>query len=159
EDGRHRHHRTGRCRVWADLRRRAERPAARSATRARRLRTRRDLNRDPGPEQAPGASPDRRRELRAAGHAAAGGRAGGRHERQREQLATVLGSRLIERRRAEAARGAKPAEPLEAEVRALVDSEAALLAAADRDAVVAGILRDTVGLGPLEDLLADPAVE
>ena len=44
-------------------------------------------------------------------------------------------------------------------MRALVDREAALLGDADRDAVVAGILRDTVGLGPLEDLLSDPAVE
>ena len=44
-------------------------------------------------------------------------------------------------------------------MRTLVDREAALLGAADRDAVVAGILRDTIGLGPLEQLLADPAVE
>ena len=80
-------------------------------------------------------------------------------ERHREQLATALRSRLIERRRAEAARGAGPSEGLELEVRALVDREAALLGDADRDAVVAGILRDTVGLGPLEDLLSDPAVE
>ena len=80
-------------------------------------------------------------------------------EHQREQLATELRSRLIERRRAEAARGAEPSAPLEVEVRSLVDEDAALLGAADRDALVAGILRDTVGLGPLEDLLADPAVE
>jgi pilus assembly protein CpaF len=44
-------------------------------------------------------------------------------------------------------------------VRDLVDREAAPLAAEERAAVVACILRDTVGLGPLEDLLADPAVE
>jgi pilus assembly protein CpaF len=80
-------------------------------------------------------------------------------ERQREQLAAALRSRLIERRRSEAARGGEPARPLELEIRSLVDEEAALLGAADRDAIVAGILRDTVGLGPLEDLLADPAVE
>jgi pilus assembly protein CpaF len=80
-------------------------------------------------------------------------------ERQREQLARDLRSRLIERRRAEAARGVEPSEALEVEVRSLVDEEAALLGAPDRDAVVAGILRDTVGLGPLEDLLADPEVE
>jgi pilus assembly protein CpaF len=41
----------------------------------------------------------------------------------------------------------------------LVAGEAALLSAADREAVAARILRDTVGLGPLEDLLADAAVE
>ncbi len=80
-------------------------------------------------------------------------------ERHREQLAAALRARLIERRRAEASRGTNPSEELEPEVRALVDREAALLGAADRDAVVAGILRDTVGLGPLEELLSDPAVE
>jgi pilus assembly protein CpaF len=82
-----------------------------------------------------------------------------RRERQREELASALRLRLIERRRAQAARGRHPTEELEAEVRTLVDEEAALLGAADRDAVVAGILRDTVGLGPLEELLSDPAVE
>jgi pilus assembly protein CpaF len=44
-------------------------------------------------------------------------------------------------------------------VRELVDGEAAPLGAADRDALAARVLRDTVGLGPLEDLLADPSVE
>ncbi len=34
-----------------------------------------------------------------------------------------------------------------------------MLGAADREALVARVLRDTVGLGPLEDLLADPEVE
>jgi pilus assembly protein CpaF len=79
--------------------------------------------------------------------------------RQRELLASALRARLIERRRALAARGEEPAAGLEDEVRRLVDDEAVLLGQEDRDAVVAGILRDTVGLGPLEDLLADPAVE
>jgi len=41
----------------------------------------------------------------------------------------------------------------------LVEEEAALLGAEDREALVARVLRDTVGLGPLEDLLADPSVE
>ena len=45
------------------------------------------------------------------------------------------------------------------EVRALVDEEAALLRPAVRDEVATRIIRDTVGLGPLEDLLADPTVE
>ncbi len=45
------------------------------------------------------------------------------------------------------------------EVRTLVDEEAALLAPAVRDEVAERIVRDTVGLGPLEDLLADPSVE
>jgi pilus assembly protein CpaF len=80
-------------------------------------------------------------------------------QRQREQLASALRQRLIERRRAAAAAGADPSADLADEVRALVDEEAALLGSADREAVCTGILRDTVGLGPLEDLLADPAVE
>ncbi len=42
-------------------------------------------------------------------------------------------------------------------MRRLVEREAALLGAADREALVARVLRDTVGLGPLEDLLADPS--
>ena len=74
-------------------------------------------------------------------------------------LAHSLRERLIERRRAAAATGELPDGELDEEVRELVDREAAPLAAAQRDAVVARILRDTVGLGPLEDLLADPAVE
>jgi len=79
--------------------------------------------------------------------------------RHLEELAGTLGTRLIERRRGGAAAGTPPATELPEEVRELVDAEAALLGAEDRDALVARILRDTVGLGPLEDLLADPAVE
>jgi pilus assembly protein CpaF len=77
-----------------------------------------------------------------------------------------LRERLIERRRAAAAArrgpgaaGLGPGSELAEEVRELVDAEAALLGDEDREAIVAGILRDTVGLGPLENLLADPAVE
>jgi pilus assembly protein CpaF len=49
--------------------------------------------------------------------------------------------------------------PLPEEVRDLVEEEAALLGAEDRSAVEARIVRDTIGLGPLEELLADPTVE
>jgi pilus assembly protein CpaF len=80
-------------------------------------------------------------------------------QRHIEDLAGSLRGRLIERRRAEAAGGRSPAAELPAEVRDLVEEEAALLGAEDRAAVEARIVRDTVGLGPLEDLLADPAVE
>jgi pilus assembly protein CpaF len=80
-------------------------------------------------------------------------------QRQRDRLAATLRSRLIVRRRGEAGRGTGPSRDLEDEVRSLVDEEAALLGAGDRAAVVAAILRDTVGLGPLEDVLADPVVE
>jgi pilus assembly protein CpaF len=80
-------------------------------------------------------------------------------QRHIEALAHSLRGRLIERRRADAAAGElSSGEPAE-EVRKLVDREAAPLAAAERAAVAARILRDTVGLGPIEDLLADPEVE
>jgi pilus assembly protein CpaF len=80
-------------------------------------------------------------------------------ERHIEDLAGSLRMRLIERRRTEAAAGRGPAAELPGEVRDLVAEEAALLGDEDRAAVEARIVRDTVGLGPLEDLLADPLVE
>jgi pilus assembly protein CpaF len=80
-------------------------------------------------------------------------------DRHVEELAASLRARLIERRRGEAAAGRATSAPLAEEVRELVEEEAALLGAEDRSAVEALIVRDTVGLGPLEDLLADPAVE
>jgi pilus assembly protein CpaF len=83
----------------------------------------------------------------------------GARQRHLEELAGSLRERLIERRRSEAAGGAPAARALGAEVEDLVAEGAALLGAADREALVARVLRDTVGLGPLEDLLADPEVE
>jgi pilus assembly protein CpaF len=80
-------------------------------------------------------------------------------ERHLEGLAGALRGRLVERRRAGAAAGVAPGPVGAAEVRELVDGEAALLGAPDREALAARVLRDTVGLGPLEDLLADPSVE
>jgi pilus assembly protein CpaF len=76
-----------------------------------------------------------------------------------EALADSLRTRLIETRREAAAAGAEPSGELAGEVRRLVEEEAALLGVEDREALVARILRDTVGLGPLEDLLDDPSVE
>jgi pilus assembly protein CpaF len=75
------------------------------------------------------------------------------------ELADGLRLRLIERRRGEAAAGRAPGMDLADEVDALVGEEAVLLGAATRAELAARIVRDTVGLGPLEDLLADPAVE
>ncbi len=83
----------------------------------------------------------------------------GARERHLEALAGSLRMRLIERRRSEAAAGRVPAAALADEVRDLVADEAALLRDEDRAAVATRIVRDTVGLGPLEDLLADPLVE
>jgi pilus assembly protein CpaF len=80
-------------------------------------------------------------------------------QRHLEELAQALRDRLVERRRAGAAAGDPPGGDLAEEVRELVNEDAALLGVAERETLVARILRDTVGLGPLEDLLADPAVE
>jgi pilus assembly protein CpaF len=80
-------------------------------------------------------------------------------QRHLEDLADSLRGRLIESRREAAAAGSLPSEELAAEVSSLVRREAALLGPADREALVARVLRDTVGLGPLEDLLADPGIE
>ncbi len=73
-------------------------------------------------------------------------------------LAGELRLRLVDRRRAEAAAGG-PAGALEPAVRELVDEEAIVLSGARRERIVDLILRDTVGLGPLEELLADDEVE
>ncbi len=70
-------------------------------------------------------------------------------------LAAELRLRLVERRRGEPEAGGG----LEESVRELVDEAAAVLAPARREQVAELILRDVVGLGPLEELLADPAVE
>jgi pilus assembly protein CpaF len=76
-----------------------------------------------------------------------------------EAAAESLRAKLIEARRTAAARGWEPeGEPID-QVRDLVLKEAALLGGEDREAVIAAILRETIGLGPLEDLLSDPAVE
>ncbi len=80
-------------------------------------------------------------------------------ERNVAALAEALRGRLVERRRATAATGVAGPIELEPAVRELVAAEAGLLPAADREALVARVVRDSVGLGPLEVLLADPAVE
>jgi pilus assembly protein CpaF len=74
-------------------------------------------------------------------------------------LADELRFRMIERRRVAAAGGSPAAGDLPDEVHALVEEEAALLGQVTRQELAARIVRDTVGLGPLEDLLADPSVE
>jgi pilus assembly protein CpaF len=74
-------------------------------------------------------------------------------------VAAELRGELVERRRAEAAAGREPDGDLPAAVRRLVDEQAAVLSDRSRAAIADLILRDTVGLGPLEELLADPEVE
>ena len=65
-------------------------------------------------------------------------------------LATQLRRRLVERRRVEGAWGEGEAGDLREAVRALVDEEAALLGLEDLARVAARIVRDSIGLGPLE---------
>jgi pilus assembly protein CpaF len=80
-------------------------------------------------------------------------------ERHTKALAAELHRRLIERRRAEAAAGRASSDDLAGAVRSLVEREAAVLSAPTRARIAELILRDTVGLGPLEELMADPRVE
>ena len=70
------------------------------------------------------------------------------------ELAAELRLRLVERRLS----APGTADPAEA-VRELVDECAAVLSAGRREQVAELILRDTIGLGPLETLLADDDVE
>jgi pilus assembly protein CpaF len=79
--------------------------------------------------------------------------------RHLDLLAAELRRRLIERRRAQAAAGKGALEPLPQAVRRLVDEDAAILEEGTRERLRELILREAVGLGPLEELLADPAVE
>jgi pilus assembly protein CpaF len=80
-------------------------------------------------------------------------------ERNVAGLAGALRLRLVERRRAEAASGRGQGGDLAGAVRELVEERAVLLSRSDREEIAARIIRDSVGLGPLEVLLADPAVE
>ena len=80
-------------------------------------------------------------------------------ERHRNELAGRLREALIEGRRADAAAGRRSEADLPEAVDELVGREAALLPLHEREEIVTRILRDTIGLGPLEELLADPEVE
>src|SRR5919197_5837131 len=76
-----------------------------------------------------------------------------------DELAEAIRGRLIDAARTDSARAAALAEGLEAEVRALVEREAAVLDSADRATLCERVLRLATGLGPLEPLLADEAVD
>ena len=82
----------------------------------------------------------------------------GAADRNAEALAADLRRRLVERRRAEAAAGRAGGADLEGSVAQMVDEHAAVLSERRRARIRELILRDTVGLGPLEQVLADPAV-
>jgi pilus assembly protein CpaF len=72
-----------------------------------------------------------------------------------EELAVALRGRLIERARSGASAGGE----LDEEVRALVEREAAPLPEAERAALRERVVLLATGLGPLEPLLSDPAVD
>jgi pilus assembly protein CpaF len=76
-----------------------------------------------------------------------------------DELAEALRERLIESARADSRRGAALANGLEAEVRSLVEREAAVLDETDRAELCERVLRLATGLGPLEPLLADSSVD
>ena len=78
--------------------------------------------------------------------------------RHLDELAAELRRRLIERRRAQAASGGELGSLPDA-VSELIDAGAAILEPATRARLRELILREAVGLGPLEELLTDPAVE
>jgi pilus assembly protein CpaF len=82
-----------------------------------------------------------------------------RRERHIAELAASLRDRLVARRRAEAAGSRRDREELADSVSALVAEQAAILPAAVREQVIARVIRDSVGLGPLEVLLDDSTVE
>ena len=79
-------------------------------------------------------------------------------ERNTHALAERLRGQLAEERRAEASAGRLGGD-LEESVAALVEREAAVLDPDQRAELAELVLRETIGLGPLEELLADPAVE
>jgi pilus assembly protein CpaF len=72
-----------------------------------------------------------------------------------DDLAVALRARLVERARS----GETSSAGLETEVRGLVEREAAPLPEAERDALCERVVLLATGLGPLEPLLADPAVD
>jgi pilus assembly protein CpaF len=80
-------------------------------------------------------------------------------ERHLDDWAAELRRRLVERRRAEAAAGRREGAPLTEVVRELVGSDSAMLEPATRERLCELIRREAVGLGPLEELLADPSIE
>jgi pilus assembly protein CpaF len=80
------------------------------------------------------------------------------YERDLAELAAVLRARVVERRRAATVSGGAERD-LREEVADLVEAEAAVLDRRDREALAGRIVRDSVGLGPLEELLADDGVE
>ncbi len=72
-----------------------------------------------------------------------------------DELAVVLRDRLVTRAR----EGSGGGQGLEADVRELVEREAAALAGEERERLAQRVIRLAAGLGPLDALLADQAVD
>lgn len=79
-------------------------------------------------------------------------------KRHTDALVSELRERLAAERRSDAAAGRLGGDVATA-IAALVEREASVLPSARRDELRQLVTRETVGLGPLEDLLADPTVE
>lgn len=75
-----------------------------------------------------------------------------------EQLAAVLRDRLVQRSRAAALAG-REIPPVQEAISDLVERDAAVLSGDLRAEIRELIEREAVGLGPLEELLADPSVD
>jgi pilus assembly protein CpaF len=81
-------------------------------------------------------------------------------KRHLDLWAAELRRRLVERRRAEAATGRRDGGGhLAGAIRELVEEDSAILDPPTRERLCELIRREAVGLGPLEELLADPTVE
>ena len=76
----------------------------------------------------------------------------------KEQLAVALRDRLVQRSRAAALAG-REIPPVQEAISDLVDRDAAVLSGELRAEIRELIEREAVGLGPLEELLADPSVD
>lgn len=77
---------------------------------------------------------------------------------QLEQFAATLRERLVERSRIAALAG-EETPPVEEAISRLVERDAAILSASAREELRDLIERETIGLGPLEELLTDPTVD
>ncbi|MEJ7875917.1 MAG: CpaF family protein [Solirubrobacterales bacterium] len=75
-----------------------------------------------------------------------------------DALVTQLRDRLAAERRSDAAAG-RPGGDVAGAIADLVEREAAVLSAERRAELTKLVMRETIGLGPLEELLADPLVE
>src|SRR5690606_6439363 len=77
----------------------------------------------------------------------------------RKALAEILRRRLLERRRDAASAGRPDTTPIREAIVDMVDRELAVLAAEARAAIAELVIRETVGLGPLEPLMADTEID